>query len=562
MNQKSFAKVMFLSCALIFQHVVGFGQSGSPEQQVDQIFAELNNPGVPGASVAIVKDGKIIFKKGYGLANLEYNIPNSSSTVFHIASVSKQVTAFAVLLLENQGKLSLDDDIRKYIPEIPDYGKNITLKQLMTHTSGMRDQWELLTMGGWRLDDVITTDQILNMVSRQKELNFNPGDEHMYSNTGYTLLAEIVSRVSGQSFPSFTKDYIFKPLNMNNTLFYDDHEKIVKNRAYSYHPDGKDYKKSVLNYANAGATSLFTTVEDMSLWATNFEHPAVGNKTIIQKMNERGILNNGDTISYALGQEIGVYNGLKWICHGGGDAGYRSFLSRFPDQHFSIIVFSNNAAFDAGGTAIKIADIYLKDSFTAETPGESGAEAKASSGFTSDEELLKTYCGKFEVRPGYEVQISSESDKLYAETREIPKVQLVQTAKSDFSLPAMNAKLTFSGDNSGTINQVIIILNGQRIVAPKINEFDASKVNPDDYTGNFYSPELSTIYTFVADKGKLVARHARLGDFALTATDRDKFSTLNWFLNKIEFIRDSNNVVTGCKISGVRVRDIRFEKIN
>ena len=230
MNQKSIIIVKFLVCAFLLRNVAAIGQTDSPEQQIDQIFAAWNNPEIPGASVAVVKDGKIIFKKGYGSANLEYNISNSPSTVFHIASVSKQVTAFAVLLLENQGKLSLDDNIRKYIPEIPDYGNVITLRHLMTHTSGIRDQWELLSMAGWRLDDVITTEHILKMAGRQKELNFKPGDGYMYSNTGYTLLAEVVSRVSGQSFAAFTSDQIFKPLNMKSTLFYDDHEEIVSDR--------------------------------------------------------------------------------------------------------------------------------------------------------------------------------------------------------------------------------------------------------------------------------------------------------------------------------------------
>jgi len=562
MNQKSIAPVLFLLCAFLLHNVVITGQSGSPEQQVDQIFAAWNNPGIPGASIAVVKDGKIIFKKGYGSANLEYSISNSPSTVFHIASVSKQVTAFAVLLLESQGKLSLNDDIRKYIPEMPDYGKPITLRQLMTHTSGLRDQWELLSMAGWRLDDIITTEHILRLACRQKELNFNPGDAYMYSNTGYTLLAEVVYRVSGQSFVSFTSNQIFKPLNMTSTLFYDDHEKIVKNRAYSYYPQENEYKKSVLNYANAGATSLFTTVEDMGLWVMNFENPVVGNKVVIQKMKEQGILNNGDTISYALGQDIGQYKGLTFISHGGADAGYRSFLGRFPDQHFSVIVFSNNASFDPGGTALKVADIYLKDEFVPEKPQETPPVQAVKNEFAGDPEMLKTYCGKFELRPGYVIHISSETDKLFAETREIPKIQLVQLDKADFSVPQLNARLTFSGDNNGTINEIIIVMNGQQMIAPKMKEFDATTINPDDFSGDFFSPELSTTYTFVTDKGQLVARHPRLGDFVLTATDRDKFSTMKWFLNKIEFTRDENNLVTGCKVSSFRVRNIAFERIN
>ena len=333
----------------------------TPEKQIDQLFTAWNSIESPGAAVAVEKDGKIIYKKGFGCAELEYNIPITASTVFHIASVSKQFTCFSILLLEKQGKLSINDNIRKYIPEVPDFGKVITLNHLMHHMSGLRDQWELLAMAGWRLDDIITKDQILRIVSRQKELNFNPGDEYLYCNTGFTLLAEVVARVSGQTFPEFTRTHIFEPLKMTSTLFYDDCEKIVKNRAYSFYPDSTGYKKSILSYSNAGATSLFTTAEDLCLWSRNFENPVVGGEDIINRMNLRGILNKGDTITYAMGQDIGTYKGLKIISHGGADAGYRSFLVRFPDQRFSVNVLSNLASFDPGGMSFKIADIYLKD---------------------------------------------------------------------------------------------------------------------------------------------------------------------------------------------------------
>ena len=160
--------------------------------KVDKLFADVDKPDSPGAAIAVIKEGTVVYKRGYGIANLEYNVPITPSTVFHVASVSKQFTAFAVTLLANQGKLSLDDDIRKFLPEVPDFGKKITVRNLIHHTSGLRDQWELLAMGGWRLDDVITKEHILKMVRNQKELNFDPGQEHLYSNTGYTLLAVIV----------------------------------------------------------------------------------------------------------------------------------------------------------------------------------------------------------------------------------------------------------------------------------------------------------------------------------------------------------------------------------
>ena len=333
----------------------------SKEGKVDQAFYAYKINDGPGAAVAIKQKGKILYSNGYGLANLEYDIPVTPTSVFHIASVSKQFTAFSILLLQADGKLNINDDIRKYIPEVPDFGTTITLKHLATHTSGLRDQWNLLQMAGWRMDDVITKEHVLKLVSRQEELNFEPGEEMYYCNTGFTLLAEVVARVSGKSFAEFTKERIFDPLEMTNTLFYDDHEKIVKNRAYSYYESASGYKKSVLNYANVGATSLFTTVEDLSKWAENFSDLKIGSKEIIKTLNTRAILNNGDTVAAAMGQFVGKYKGLNEIQHGGADAGYRSYLTRIPDEDFSVVVFGNSASFNPSSFAHKVVDIYLSD---------------------------------------------------------------------------------------------------------------------------------------------------------------------------------------------------------
>ena len=319
------------------QTIEPFGET--KEKRIDQIMSKWNIDNGPGASVAVVKDGEVVFSKGYGIANLEYDIPIETNSVFHIASISKQATAFALVLLAEEGKLSLDDDVRKYISEVPDFGTPITLRHLATHTSGLRDQWNLLKMAGWRMDDVITTDQVLKLIAKQKELNFLPGEEFLYCNTGYTLMAEVIEEVSGMTFAEFTEKRIFMPLNMSNTQFYDNHEKVVQNRVYSYIAEGSGYRKANMNYSIPGATSLFTTPEDLAKWVFNFENPSVGNAESMKEMHTRGILNNGDTLKYALGQNISHYKGLLNVSHGGADAGYRTYLSRFPDQKFAVIVF-------------------------------------------------------------------------------------------------------------------------------------------------------------------------------------------------------------------------------
>lgn len=533
----------------------------TPNEQIDEILANWDTKNTPGAAVAVVKDNKIIFKKGYGLANLEYNIPVSPSTVFHIASVSKQFTVFAALLLEKQGKLSLDDDIRKYIPEVPDFGKTITLRHLATHTSGLRDQWNLLAMAGWRLDDVITKEHILKIVSRQKELNFNPGEEYVYCNTGFTLLAEAVARVSGMSFAEFTQKNIFEPLQMKSTLFYDDHEKIVKNRAYSYYQDSTGYKKSVLSYANAGATSLFTTVEDLSLWAMNFSVLKVGDTSIISKMNTLATLNNGKTFGGALGQFVGTYKGLNEISHGGADAGYRTFLTRFPDEDVSVIVFSNDGAFNSGGIAHKVADIFLKDKIKEEPKKEEPKSDLKPEDIILDQKTLDSYLGDFELVPGFVINILSENGKLFGQATGQPRFTLLPAAVHEFTIKEVSAKVVFVPSEDGKVNLLKLHQGGNIMDAKRMQAFDKTKVNLSVFEGHFYSDELATGYHFKINGDKLTATHSRLSDFELSPVKKDYFNGAAWFFGQVEFVRDAEGKINGCKVTNGRVRNLYFRKM-
>lgn len=533
-----------------------------PNDKVDEMFAPWDNNNSPGAAVAVVKDGAIIYKKGYGLANLEYDIPIVPSSIFHIASVSKQFTVFSILLLEQQGKLSLDDDIRKHIPEVPDFGKTITLRHLASHTSGMRDQWNLLSMAGWRMDDVITKEHVLKLVSKQKELNFNPGEEFAYCNTGFTLLAEVVSRVSEMSFAEFTNANIFKPLNMSNTLFYDDHEKVVKNRTYSYYSSNEGIKKSVLNYANVGATSLFTTVEDLSLWSINFSNTKVGDSTIIHKMNTPATLNNGETISGALGQFVGEYKGLKEIQHGGADAGFRSYLTRFPNENFSVVVFSNSAEFNSGRMAHKIVDVYLKDKIKIDPETETKIEDNSSKIVVVDQNTLSTYIGEFELQPGFIITIMEENGDMSAKATGQGTLPLSAISQTEFAVKGIEAKIEFIPNDGEKIKGIKLHQGGQIMDAPRVKEFDKAAVNLSEFSGDFYSEELSTTYTFTVAEENLVAKHSRLSDFNLSPIKKDMFSGEAWFFGQIEFVRDSAGLITGCKVTNGRVRNLFFNKVN
>jgi CubicO group peptidase (beta-lactamase class C family) len=381
-----------------------------PVARVDQIMSDYD-PTSPGGVVAVVRNGDVEFVRGYGLANLEYGIPNGPETVFHMASVSKQFTAFAILLLAEQGLLSLDDDIRKHLPEMADFGTPITIRHLVHHTSGLRDQWTLWTMAGGRMDDVITHGDLLSLIFRQKELNFSPGSEHLYSNTGYSLMAEIVERVTGEPFGAWMQRTVFDPLGMKSTQIYDDHERIVPNRAYSYHRDRDGrWAKSVLSYANRGATSLFTTARDLARWLENYRTAQVGGASVMADMKQRGVLTNGDTIPYAFAIVHGRYRGLDMLQHGGADAGYRTALVYFPAVDAGVIVLSNDAGFNSGAVARDVAAAFFADRMTAAQPNPTPPSQPARpEPWKPTAEQLQVYAGVYyspELETRYTVRVS------------------------------------------------------------------------------------------------------------------------------------------------------------
>jgi CubicO group peptidase (beta-lactamase class C family) len=530
------------------------------EKRIDQIMSLWDTKDSPGASIAVVQNGQTVFSKGYGMANLEYDVPIETNSIFHIASISKQVTAFAILLLEEDGKLSMDDDIRDYLPEVPDFGTPITLRHLANHTSGLRDQWNLIVMAGWRMDDVITTEQVMRLVAKQKELNFQPGEEFLYCNTGFTLLAEIVNRVTGMSFADFTQQRIFTPLQMENTLFYDDHEKLVKNRVYSYYKDGNNYQKSKLSYAIPGATSLFTTPEDLAKWAMNFENPKVGTEESLRKMEVKGVLNNGDSTNYGLGQSIDTYNGLYKVGHGGSDAGFRSQISRFPNEKFAVIVFGNESSFSSSRIANQITDLYLSESYLAEKKVQL---PKQIAKIKVTQDLLASYTGEYDLQPGVVMSITTANGKLFGELSGQEKFKLIPESNSMFQIEGSKAKLSFHSENSkgsGEINLIKFYQNGSINRMNKHINFEPEFIDLDQFIGSFYSEELSTEYILSNESNVLFMMHPRLSKIALIPQRPDVFGSTSWSFSSIDFTRDNEGNITGFYASNGRVRNLWFEK--
>jgi CubicO group peptidase (beta-lactamase class C family) len=351
--------------------LVSFAQSSvqtgskSINDQVDALFKRWNKPDSPGCVLGVVKDGELIYKRGYGMADLERRIPMAPSTVFNIASISKQFTAACIALLVQQGKISLDDNIRKYVPETPEFRTPVTIRHLVHHTSGLRDSYDLYEIAGKGNYEAADQDGILELSARQKELNFNPNERHMYCNGCYDLLATIVKRASGLSLREFAEQNIFKPLGMIHTIIKDNRT-IPPNSALSYEPASNKFQLKVLNDPLVGSHGVWTTIEDLLLWDQNFYSGKIGGRSFLEQMHTRGILTDGKEIGYAFGLNVGYYRGLKIIHHAGGQEGYRSRYMRFPDQKFSVICLCNTYT-SPGALAEKVADLYLADRFKSPT---------------------------------------------------------------------------------------------------------------------------------------------------------------------------------------------------
>ena len=535
-------------------HLMGQNLQDSVTRKIDSLFSRYTTT-TPGCAVAIIKNDKVVFKKGYGMANLEYNVPITPSTIFHIASESKQYVAFCMLLLEQQGKLSIDDDIRKYLDYVPDLGKKITIRHLIYHTSGLRDQWQLLANAGWQLDDVITQEHIIKLVSKQRALNFDPGEEHLYCNTGYTLMAEIVKKASGLSLREYTDKYIFQPLEMNNTHFHDNYREVVPNRAYSYSPKGiNEYQHSVLSYSTVGATSLFTTVEDEAKWVMNYAHGKVGGKELLEKMHTQGLLNSGKKLTYAFAINMGEHKGWKEIGHGGGDAGFRTYATRFPEQQLGIIIFSNHASFNSYGMTMQVADLLLPPK-----------EVKpANTQVFSDTNFLKKSVGRFVSSRGGILNLAWQNGKLLNRqpgqttggtewkfvVKENNRYQLndgpiVQFEKS----PSTDSvsRLVFENPNGITayLRQPAIVLKKEEMAA---------------YTGTYYNDETEAAYTIIVKDGDLVLQHRKFSDVKLTPIAPDQFNCPNWWMSNLNFLRDKKGVITGFEVNAGRVLHLLYSK--
>lgn len=532
--------------------------------QVDKVFEKWDRTDSPGCALGVYQDGQILYKHGYGMANLNDDVTITPETVFHVASMSKQFTAASILLLQQQGKLSLDDDVHKYIPELPDFGERITLRHLMHHTSGLRDQWALLGLAGWRYSqDLITDDDVMSVLVRQKALNFKPGEKFLYSNTGFTLLAIIVKRVSGMSFREFTTKNIFEPLGMNHTHFRDDHEEVIKHDALGYEHDSRTgaYRMSLTNFDTAGATSLHTTVEDLQLWDENFYHPRIGGPNFTELMLHRDKLNNGELQDYASGLEVGTYKGIPMVGHGGADAGYRSGITRFPDQHFTVSVLCNTAEAGPGGLINQVADVLLAKDFKA--PAAPAKETAKAALIPLTPNQLTGVAGLYWNRENDDfTHISVKDGKLLLDVGRNELHELQQFAPSRFRIVGApwsdSLELHFVSAQAGKPSYMEQIFNGG---TPDISEsvpvFEPTAAELSEFSGDFVSEEIDPVYRISIQDGKLTLNCLKHEADTLTPTTTDVFTG---DIGTVRFTRDTSKRISGFILDADRIQNFRFTR--
>lgn len=520
---------------------------------INSIFKDYAKPEGPGVAVLIVKDGKVVFEKGYGMANLEYNMPITPTSVFDIASVSKQFTGYAISTLIQQGKISPADDIHKYLPDVPDFGKKITIHNLIHHTSGLRDWPEGLHAAGWRWDEAFRYDDIMRMVSKQHDLDFDPGSKYQYSNTGYNLLAAIVAKVSGKTFPEWAAENIFKPLNMQATMVNDDYTKVIPQLATSYYKDGNDYHKATDQLTAFGSSSIYTTVEDLSKWVIRFQQGLAEKDPVYLRMIQTDTLNDGKPNNYAYGLAVGNGLGVREISHDGGWAAYATNISNFPDQKLGIILLSNSGSFNADGESDAVARLLLN---LKAGPGQKREDLSKLPTVKVDSNLLKKYTGTYQLGPGWFVTFTLENGQLMTQATGEDKFSTDLKSDTTLWVPAYNSSVKFV-QITGKANAIVYHGN----LSKRITPISVNAVQLSQFVGSYYSRELEATYKITLERGKLVAHHMRLGDFNLSPNmiTTDVFGSAAG--GSMAFYRDGQNKVAGFKLSGGRIRNIVFEKM-
>jgi CubicO group peptidase (beta-lactamase class C family) len=550
--------------------IPAYARADQRSDEVDKLFGRWNTFSTPGMNIAIFRDGKEVYAHSYGMANLEMSRPNDAKLVYPIGSISKQFVGYCVQLLASEGKLSLTDDLRRYIPEMHDFGEPITLEMLLAHTSGVRDNVNLLIAKGRRVDDVIQEQESFDIVTRQAGLNFRPGTRFRYSNGNYVLLARVVERVSGMPIAAFLQQRVFNPLGMKHTSGVSDPVGVTANRAYGYSGENPAVPQTSSD-STYGNTGILSTVGDLAIWSTQFYEPGSMASAVFAAMKKPGVLSDGIPITYASGLHVEDFHGLPYVEHTGEVPGVHTDLLVFPKQRLSIILLANTDTCDPARLAFKVAEIYLRDEFPAERKQPQSVPYPTHA-------LLEQYSGTYEIMsgtsligPGRKVRIAVDGDALRYNDEKLP---LLASSDHDFYSQESPLRISFLPVKSSPESWMTVLHDpsgtdfaGRRAEAISSPETTAAPLPLAAYAGLYYSADLDTVYTVLIHDQTLSLRTPR-GEVPMVLHAGDIYDVRGNMLEgkasgMLVFSRNGS-AASGfaLTLSGARAANIRFTRMS
>lgn len=538
-----FTVVVFLSSAISAQVPEKAKVVAGAERAFEKVTKAYVAP-APGCAAAVSLSGEVVFEKAFGLADLEHNVPNTTQTIFESGSVAKQFTAAAIVLLQQDGKLSLDDPVKKHIPELPDYGSPLTIRHLLNHTAGLRDWGTVLSLtGAGRGDRVISQDLALDVIAHQRALDFTPGSEYSYSNSGYNLAAIIVERVSKQKFPAFVEERLFKPLGMKNSSWRDDYQRIVPGRAQAYARQGNGPWRLNMPFMNVyGNGGMLTTVGDWMKWNAMLDSQSLG-ASLVNALETRGVLNDGRKIAYALGLTVATYKGLKDVSHGGSTAGYQTFLARYPDHKVSVGVMCNGTSPSAGGLAADITDQIFgpfPEAPKTEPAKVSEDELKKLVGIWRNE---KTHTpARFVIENG----VSRWSG-----------ARLVPMGGGQFTAGGNQLRFTFDKDGKPMFAETVDADGEVRRFAAE-KEWKPTAAELESIKGDWFSEEAGATVSLVVEGDKAFLKQRPATSLPLQPIYKDHFDAQGFV---VWFTRGKNGKINNMHVGASRMRDMPFVRV-
>jgi len=555
--------------AMVVWAMAAEARATATEDQMDHLVAQTVKADGPGCAILLVDEGQIVFERAYGIADMDTGRPITTATAFNIESVTKQFTAACIALLVEEGKISLDDDLRRYVPELPVYEAPIQIKHLIFHISGVRDLVVLSFLQGRPVDETPSESVLLDLLARQKELNFRPGETHSYSNSGYFLLGLVVQRVTEMSVGAYAEKHLFDPLGMMRTSYHRDPERIGENVAIGHAAEGEGkYRRTNVapDTRDFGFGGIYTTVEDLYRWDQNFVRNKIGDASFNTLRLTCGTLNSGDTLTYAFGLRIGTHRGCRTVSHQGGSLGYNAFFLRFPDRQFTVICLANYAL-NTTKLSYEIADLYLG------IPEEKPAHPPAPVTYPVaqvDPAIYAGFEGKYCVNDGAVIPITTQDNRLYVQPPGAPLLELFPKSTTEYFLKVVDVQVSFFPSESGKATKLIWHQNGHHIPAERLDDRPLRPGQLNEYEGEYYSEELQIAYGVYVREDQLYLKAPRVpevfqrnfrdppGENVLRHLGGDRFVRS---YGMVEFSRDYNGKIAGFALhAGPDFKNIRFWK--